>query len=410
MKYLICWLLLASSLSLADNVVDALLAKAKAGDPAAQFDIATLYLNGDGVPENKKMAVNWFTKAAEQGDRDAQYNLGEMYVNGVGVNPDMKEAVSWYTRAAKQGDKTAQGRLANIYYAGEGVTADEKQAYIWIYLAAAGEPPDSIPAKNRNMLADKLGKEAAETLEKQAHALVQKAPSSLADKAAPDAPKPVAAKPEPVAPPASPPAKIDNPILARTVSSSQPTPPPQPITLSQPPAAKKTGEKTPVAIPLPTAATTPTSTSGQSPAQSVVTTASPSANKPETVPAKVVTIDTGTNKTAGSEPPDVVNVTPPSANPEPAATADTKPVASRNGRYAVQVASLSTQLSATALITKLKAKGFNAFSLTQKTAKGDNTYRVLVGPHSDSSSAATAKKSIDKEMGLKTLVVPFGTR
>ena len=36
-------------------------------------------LNGEGVPENDKTAVKWYTLAAEQGISDAQYNLGVMY-------------------------------------------------------------------------------------------------------------------------------------------------------------------------------------------------------------------------------------------------------------------------------------------------------------------------------------------
>jgi len=42
-------------------------------------------------------------KKAEQGNAFAQYNLGWMYANGQGVTQDYKQAVGWYTKAAGQG-------------------------------------------------------------------------------------------------------------------------------------------------------------------------------------------------------------------------------------------------------------------------------------------------------------------
>jgi TPR repeat protein len=44
-----------------------------------------MYKNGEGVPQDFKQAIQWYTKAAEQGDVDAQYNLALMYKNGEGV-------------------------------------------------------------------------------------------------------------------------------------------------------------------------------------------------------------------------------------------------------------------------------------------------------------------------------------
>ena len=40
---------------------------------------------------------------AEQGHASAQYNLALKYDNGEGVLQDYKEAVKWYTKAAEQG-------------------------------------------------------------------------------------------------------------------------------------------------------------------------------------------------------------------------------------------------------------------------------------------------------------------
>jgi len=48
-------------------------------------------------------ALREWTPLAEQGDASAQYNLGVMYGNGQGVPQDYKAALEWYTLAAEQG-------------------------------------------------------------------------------------------------------------------------------------------------------------------------------------------------------------------------------------------------------------------------------------------------------------------
>jgi TPR repeat protein len=51
--------------------------------------------------------VKWFRKAAEQGIAEAQYNLGSMYGNGQGVAQDYKSAHMWYNIAAANGNSNA---------------------------------------------------------------------------------------------------------------------------------------------------------------------------------------------------------------------------------------------------------------------------------------------------------------
>ncbi len=51
--------------------------------------------NQEGVPQDDKQAVHWYTKSAEQGFAAAQYNLGMMYAEGKGVPQDDKQAVHW---------------------------------------------------------------------------------------------------------------------------------------------------------------------------------------------------------------------------------------------------------------------------------------------------------------------------
>ena len=76
---------------------------AEGGDKIEQNNLGVMYDDGEGVPEDDKEAVKWYTKAAEQGVDAAQYNLGNMYRDGEGVPQDYKEAFKWYTKAAEQG-------------------------------------------------------------------------------------------------------------------------------------------------------------------------------------------------------------------------------------------------------------------------------------------------------------------
>ena len=96
-----------------------------------------MYANGEGVPQDDKTAVKWYTLAAEQGYATAQNNLGLMYANGQGVPQDDKTAVKWYTLAAEQGYATAQFNLGNMYRLGTGVIQDKVYAHMWANLAGS---------------------------------------------------------------------------------------------------------------------------------------------------------------------------------------------------------------------------------------------------------------------------------
>ena len=119
---------------------------AEQGDANAQFMLARLYQDGEGIPQDFKKAVNWYKRAAEQeigddklaflGIRTAQYNLGLMYKNGKGVQQNDQEAVKWYRLAAKLGDADAQNNLGNMYAEGRGAEQNSVRAYMWYFIAS----------------------------------------------------------------------------------------------------------------------------------------------------------------------------------------------------------------------------------------------------------------------------------
>ena len=55
------------------------------GSAIAQFNVGTMYANGQGVRQNYVEAVKWYGLAANQGSADAQHNLALLYANGQGV-------------------------------------------------------------------------------------------------------------------------------------------------------------------------------------------------------------------------------------------------------------------------------------------------------------------------------------
>jgi len=68
---------------------------AEAGDPAVQYNLGLLYLDGHGVPQSSAEAANWFRRSAEQDYTQAQHNLGAMYGSGQGVKRDYVQAYKW---------------------------------------------------------------------------------------------------------------------------------------------------------------------------------------------------------------------------------------------------------------------------------------------------------------------------
>ncbi|AHG74500.1 hypothetical protein X781_23570 [Mannheimia sp. USDA-ARS-USMARC-1261] len=101
---------------------------AELGDAKAQFNLALMYANGQGVAQSDKQAAYWFEKAAEQGYAAAQFNLGLMYGNGKGVAQSDTQAAYWYEKAAEQEDAKAPFNLALMYYKGKGVRRDVSKA------------------------------------------------------------------------------------------------------------------------------------------------------------------------------------------------------------------------------------------------------------------------------------------
>jgi TPR repeat protein len=60
-------------------------------------------------------AINLYIKAANLGNNIAQYNLALMYENRNGIKKDLKQATYWYEKSAKQKNQNAKDKLKNIF-------------------------------------------------------------------------------------------------------------------------------------------------------------------------------------------------------------------------------------------------------------------------------------------------------
>ena len=71
---------------------------AKAGQPGAQFYLATKYQYGKDVQKDERQAFAWYKAAADQGLAVAQLNVGRMLADGIGT----KKMKHWLASTSKK--------------------------------------------------------------------------------------------------------------------------------------------------------------------------------------------------------------------------------------------------------------------------------------------------------------------
>ena len=161
------------------------------GDPSAEFEVASRFAQGKGVPKDFLKAAEWYQRAASRGFAPAQYRLGGLFERGIGVGadpvrariwyrraaeagnvkamhnlavmhtqrsaaqqPDYTTAVQWFSQAAERGLADSQFNLGILHENGMGLTRSQSEAYKWFALAA--DRGDAEAAKRRAMLEGKL--------------------------------------------------------------------------------------------------------------------------------------------------------------------------------------------------------------------------------------------------------------
>ena len=93
--------------------------------------IATLYDQGQYLPQNPAEAARWWLKAANRGDTDAQVEIGIRMALGQGIPPDPVQGRHWCEQVAKERDPRGENCMGYIYRHGSGVKSDPKEARKW---------------------------------------------------------------------------------------------------------------------------------------------------------------------------------------------------------------------------------------------------------------------------------------
>jgi hypothetical protein len=130
-----------------------LLEKANTDDLIAQFELASRYNYGRGIPRDTAQALRWLRKAAKAGQPDAQKLLAIKLYNGYGIEPNYKEALKWAEKLAENGDVAAAIMIGNMYATGEAGKRNLPRAYTWYAIGASGE---KIPEDNPSITEEQL--------------------------------------------------------------------------------------------------------------------------------------------------------------------------------------------------------------------------------------------------------------
>ncbi|MGC4025471.1 MAG: hypothetical protein QM744_10165 [Mesorhizobium sp.] len=115
---------------------------ADGGNLDASADLANLVMKDPARSHDAEVVPGWFREAAQGGDFVAAFNLGLCFAKGVGVPQDDRKAAQWVRRAAEEVAE-AQYMYGRILQEGRGVPVDLREARIWYARAAAAGIPDA---------------------------------------------------------------------------------------------------------------------------------------------------------------------------------------------------------------------------------------------------------------------------
>jgi hypothetical protein len=108
--------------------------------------LGSYYLNGipnSGVKANPARAREMFTYSASYfGDAQAQLILARLYLDGIGGAKDMKQAVRWLNLSAEKGNRIAQAQLGQLLFSGEAGMKQRARGLMWLSVARTGADPE----------------------------------------------------------------------------------------------------------------------------------------------------------------------------------------------------------------------------------------------------------------------------
>jgi uncharacterized protein len=97
------------------------------GDRDAQYKLARMYLEGNGVPKDPKLAARWLNLAADKGQHEAQAVLGDLLFNGTGVPRHSALGLMWLT-LARDSATTQEGWIVTMHDAASEHATEEDRS------------------------------------------------------------------------------------------------------------------------------------------------------------------------------------------------------------------------------------------------------------------------------------------
>ncbi len=86
------------------------------GDPDGQYNLARLYMKGEGTTRDQRQAARWMKLAAEKGHVPARAVFGDMLVRGSdGVPRHVSQGLMWLSLAREGADLTRDGWIIERY-------------------------------------------------------------------------------------------------------------------------------------------------------------------------------------------------------------------------------------------------------------------------------------------------------
>jgi TPR repeat protein len=87
---------------------------AEQGDGESQLNLGLMYVKGEGVLQDYKESVKWFTKSAEQGHDESLYNLGILFLKGKGVQQDYIKSLMYFNLAELFGNSESKRNKVSV--------------------------------------------------------------------------------------------------------------------------------------------------------------------------------------------------------------------------------------------------------------------------------------------------------
>ncbi len=141
------WAFPSNPYKMSEPAWQALLARAKQGDPEAEWEISGRYEDGCKnlrgeiiVRRSPRKYAQWLRRAAAHGAAAAQNNLGILLGNGDQVRKNVPEALYWLKRAFRAGDCCAAQNIAITYRQ----IGDLKSAFNWFRKSAKSSDGDAL--------------------------------------------------------------------------------------------------------------------------------------------------------------------------------------------------------------------------------------------------------------------------